>query len=978
MRKTAGGCKLLPFLCLLFGHFGWAQNTIGIPVIVNYPKQVYNAGSQNWDIAQAPNGIIYFANNDGLLTFDGNYWRKYFLPNKTKVRSVAIDKDNRIYIGGQNEIGYFSTRQNGALAYTSLMPLVQGSGKDFTDVWNICLYKDHVFFRAYRKVLEYDGKNIRVHDGVLWNFLGSTRAGLLALDFEKKLITYKDGRWLPAAKNNALAADAVLRATIDMGPDSVLLATQQHGLFLLHRDSITAFRSPDLASIAASNIYGAVLLDQDRIALNTNLSGCIIINKKGEFVQRISKREGIQNNNVLSMLFDRDKNLWFGTDNGIDLVLYSNAIQQIFPDGEDRNAGYASMLYGNKLYLGLVSGAYMVPVTNRNDLSYTRGDFRFIKGSKGQVWNFSTVNNKLLMGHLRGAFEVEGEVASALATKTGFWGFQPVTVSGSPYEVVAGTYNGIHFYRDAGGKLMDSKVDARFESARFIVQHQNAIWASHPFKGLYRISFRNGTPVVTTFTDRRKVLSTNHNKIFSIGGKMVLISDKGIFEYDDQTAGFLPSTDLAKLSTVGTISYLKEDPSGNVWFTTDKKIGVMDRSAGSPRIVFIPELTNKIQANGFEDINIIDSSNILVTGEAGFYHLNYAAYKKNKYALHAFVSNVSIIAAKDSLLFGGYAPLRSAPGISYVNNSLHFEVATTLFGEESTIEYRYYLQGFDKDWSEWSRKTEKDYTNLPPGNYTFYVKCRNNSDNESEARGFAFTVLPPWYRTWWAYTFYAALIAGFLYLFYKYQQQKYKRQQQKKLLEQQRKYNEEQKRLQMLHQLEIAESEKQIAQLRSENLEAEVEHKNSELASSAMNLVRKMEILTRLKGDLLEFKDELSLHDAAKEKHFLKIIRVLDKELDSAEEWEQFAGHFDSVHTNFLKNLKAYCPSLTTADLKTAAYLRLNLSSKEIAQLMNISVRGVETSRYRLRKKLGLTNEVSLFDFLIEVTRQKEVQKVNS
>src|SRR5260221_2989316 len=87
---------ILLILFLLPPCVGHTQNTIGIPAIVNYSKQTYNAGSQNWGIAQDKNGIVYFANNDGLLTFDGNFWRKYLLPNKTKVRSIAIDKNNRI------------------------------------------------------------------------------------------------------------------------------------------------------------------------------------------------------------------------------------------------------------------------------------------------------------------------------------------------------------------------------------------------------------------------------------------------------------------------------------------------------------------------------------------------------------------------------------------------------------------------------------------------------------------------------------------------------------------------------------------------------------------------------------------------------------------------------------------------------------------------------------------------------------------
>ncbi|HUC80704.1 MAG TPA: SBBP repeat-containing protein, partial [Flavisolibacter sp.] len=132
MRKTFFYTACLLAYCVLLSYSAFGQNTIGIPMIVNYPSQVYNAGSQNWGITQDKNGILYFANNEGLLTFDGSFWRKFQLPNKTKVRSVAIDKSGRVYVGGQSEIGYFSPNAKGELVYTSLMPLVGEKGKDFT------------------------------------------------------------------------------------------------------------------------------------------------------------------------------------------------------------------------------------------------------------------------------------------------------------------------------------------------------------------------------------------------------------------------------------------------------------------------------------------------------------------------------------------------------------------------------------------------------------------------------------------------------------------------------------------------------------------------------------------------------------------------------------------------------------------------------------------------------------------------------
>ena len=385
------------------------------------------------------------------------------------------------------------------------------------------------------------------------------------------------------------------------------------------------------------------------------------------------------------------------------------------------------------------------------------------------------------------------------------------------------------------------------------------------------------------------------------------------------------------------------------------------------RHLFIPEIDDRIMGAGFENINIIDSNNVLIAAEKGFFHINYHLYRKNRQPLLAMVRKVQTTLREDGLLYGGYGSITSIPSIEHKLNSLHFECSSAFYGQEQNTEYSYFLEGFDESWSGWSRKREKDYTNLPAGHYVFKVKCRNNFDNESPVATFEFTILPPWYQTWWAYMLYAIGFFSLLYIFYKRQQQKYKRQQHLKLQEQQRMYLEEQKQLQMQHQIEIQESEKEIIQLRNEKLQAEVQHKNTELASSTMNLLRKKEMLSKLKEDLQHYKEIPDTEKTGKE--FQKIMRVIEKELDQNEEWEQFAIHFDNVHANYLKKLKEQYPDLTVTDLKLAAYLRLNLSSKEIAQLLNISIRGVETSRYRLRKKLGLVNdEANLSDFLNKTT----------
>lgn len=948
--------------------FSGAQNTIGIPSIVNYSRQTYSAGNQNANIVQDSSGIMYFANNNGLLSFDGTSWRTYPLPNKTIVRSLAMGKDNRIYIGGQEEIGYFSAAKNGELVYTTLKPLLDKKDHDFADVWNVFVLNDRVFFRSNRRLFEYDQQKITAHRSSNWIYLGSTGNELIAYEYERGLITYDKGRWVSRVRVGKLPPNTLPRAALQIGKDSILFPTVSSGIFLLHGDTLSRFSTPDIDNIAARNISAACMIADDRIAIGTNIGGCIVINKKGEFIQRFTKQEGIQNNNVLSVFLDKDKNLWFGLDNGIDLVVNSNSIKHIFPDNAERNAGYTSIVHNGYLYLGVSTGVYRIKLDklNAKDLSYTRGSFEFVENSKGQVWALSEVNGELFMGHNKGAFVIRGNKAISIDDRSGFWRFQALYPQNPSSIIIGGTYNGLNFYRYQNKQISNAGFNAQFESARFVVINNDIIWNAHPYKGLYKIQFDSSNrPIATVYTDKKKILSSNHNKLFRLGNKMVLTTDNGIFEYDEKEKDFVHDTYLEKIFEGKPVSYLKQDARGNIWFCRGKRLGMADLSGKNPRLVYITEIDDKIMANGFEEINIIDSANIVVAAEKGFFHINFAQYKDSKIPIRVLIRSVTSSDPDERLVFGGHgnAP---APSIAYKNNSMRFEFSSILYGQKDNTEYSFYLKGFDKGWSDWTKRSDKDYTNLPAGNYEFQVKSRNNIDSESPTSTYSFSILPPWYQTWWAYGLFAVVFAGSLYFFYKRQQNKYHKLQQQKLHEQKRKYAERQQQLQYQHQFEMEKNEKEIIRLKNEKLQAEVMHKNSELASSAMNLVRKMEILSKLKEDLVQYKGMPDKDKSSKE--FQKIIKLIDSELDHNEEWEQFAMHFDSVHTNYLRKLKDYCPDLTAAELKLAAYLRLSLTTKEIAQLLNISVRGVETSRYRLRKKLELPNEVNLSDFLIRVT----------
>jgi DNA-binding CsgD family transcriptional regulator len=548
--------------------------------------------------------------------------------------------------------------------------------------------------------------------------------------------------------------------------------------------------------------------------------------------------------------------------------------------------------------------------------------------------------------------------------------------------VVAGTYNGLNFYNFKDGRFTNPEIHSHFESARFVALDNNIAWAAHPYKGLYKIVLNGGIkPTYSPYKDTKGILSTNNNHIFKVKSRVVLSNEKGIFEYNPKSGDFEPSTFLRQLLPNLPIRYMKEDGNGNIWFVHDRRLGVSDLSGKQPRLIYFPELNGKITGNGLEYIYPYNSNNIFIAAEEGFYLVNYDQYKQFKEDIPVQISDVRIVNKRDSTIFGGYYNKEGdqqsfvneeVPEIQYAWNSIHFDYSSPLYGKQSSIEYAYYLEDFDNGWSTWTKKNEKDYTYLSPGTYTFKVKARTHEGQESAVTSYRFTILAPWYRSTWAYSIYSILMMLLFYAIYKWQKKKFIEQQQKHDEERKRleylhqleieKHQEEQKQLMYLHQLELERNEKEIIRLQNEKLVSEIHVKNTELASTTFNLVQKGDMLMKVKEEFVRMKK--SSEPDKDTDDYKKILRMLGDE-KMKKNWEQFAVHFDRVHSNFLVSLKNHYPNLTASDLKLCAYLRLNLTSKEIAQIMNITIKGVELGRHRLRKKLGIQPDVNLVNFLL-------------
>jgi DNA-binding CsgD family transcriptional regulator len=299
------------------------------------------------------------------------------------------------------------------------------------------------------------------------------------------------------------------------------------------------------------------------------------------------------------------------------------------------------------------------------------------------------------------------------------------------------------------------------------------------------------------------------------------------------------------------------------------------------------------------------------------------------------------------------------PELPYQSNDIRFTYSAPFYEGINDMQYRFFLKNFDENWSEWNNKTEKEYTNLPEGEYEFMVMSRNIFGKQGELASFSFNILSPWYRTYIAYAAYGGfgiliILISVLFVDRKHKKDKIilKKSQEKELTNKEAQLESIQK-----------EKEAEITHLKNEKLNAELNHKNTELTSATMHLLTKNALIGDIKSKLTGIRAQEDKNEI--KRNLGKILKEIEASSNMDKDWEQLEFHFDRVHRDFSKRIKQEFPDLTTQEMKLCTYLRLNFTTKEIAQLLHISVRGVEISRYRLRKKLKLDRDQNLSEFIL-------------
>ncbi|HXO75444.1 MAG TPA: triple tyrosine motif-containing protein, partial [Puia sp.] len=789
------------FLCVAVTKPGQGQSTIGLPAIKNYRNTDYHAAQGIWDICQDQHGLLYFANNDGLLTYDGAYWKIYPLPNKAAIKSLAMDAKGRIFVGGQDEIGYFFPDAAGILQYHSLKENLPREAQQFADIWNIIPVKEGVFFRTIESIFYWKDNKITTFDAPGgWQLMAQVDSLLFAADKSKGLQVFRNGQWQPAV-GSPLSPALRITGIAAWSTDTLLVSTSKNGLYLL--SGSTLIRKPTGADpLLTSNLITTIKkIEKDLYAIGTSTGGLFILDRNGQIIQRYSSSEGLQSNNVLSVRADRESNLWLGLETGISFIHYNTSVKQIRPVRDNQLLCNAIRIYDQKLYIGSSNGLYSIGLEpSIKDISTIKGNFSEVENTKGRVWSLAELEGKLLMGHQDGAYVIKDNRATPVLTRQGVWGFveipgiRPASDSDAA-RIIAGTYTGLRNITIENGEFKEGqKTNNLYESLpEIVVDNGFTVWASHPYRGVFKNPISNTAGMAMPYTHyglKEGLPSNLNNSVHIIQNKIVVATEKGVYEYAAGTDRFIPSAFFQPVFHDASVEDLTSDVDGNIWFVSNQRVGVIDFSKPSGAIpysiIYFPELTDQT-VKGFAFIYPYDRENIFIGGNNGVFHLNYSRYIQGGNDLTVLLSTVNAIAEKDSLIFGGYAGNPAAP-VRLPNhwNSFHFEYSSPFYAQQANVEFSYRLTGFDKEWSEWTLKTEKDYTNLPYGKYSFNVRARDNLGNVSAPVVYAFSVGPAWYQTTWAWLLYLFLLGGLVYLV--------RRAQQRRLALHQKKYEEEQER----------------------------------------------------------------------------------------------------------------------------------------------------------------------------------------
>ena len=925
----------------LIFFISFSVNSQLLSPIQSFSPDQYNAANQNWDITQSDENDIFFANNDGLLKYNGSRWTTYLSTNGSIVRSIKAVK-NRVYAASYEDFGYWEKDISGNHIYVSLVNENELTVDNDEEFWNILYYDDWLIFQSFKRLIMYNDvsreiKTFEPSKNIFNSFIVEKRiyytlsSGLYTIENGNEKLISNDTRL-----KNTTQYPHILN--IFKKDNSILIVTDKLEFYELlpNGNLIDLYSLSTNPLFSGISVFKTIRLKDGGFAIGTVGRGLMLIDKNGNLIKIIDKSQGIINNTILSLYEDSKNNLWLGLDNGISLINSESAFK-IYNDSDGiLGTVYASKFYKGILYVGTNQGLfYKKPLDTK---------FKLVPNTSGQVWSLTIINDSLFCGHNNGSFVIERGFASKIENTTGSWTFRKVSESSE--LILEGGYSGINVLTKKDDKwVVRNKIKGFDISSRFLEISKNGkIIVSHGYKGIYKLSlspdFYNLKNVIMDST----VTIGGNASLAKFGNEIYYNFSGGFYKYDELKDVFNRDIFLSNLSDKELINgIIINDNNNKLWLFSENYMHYVykDLMSNENKIksVIFPE---KLRKTVFENISRIKNEEYIIGTNNGYILFDLEKYFLNSPSIQLERVEVS---NRNELPFP--VTINEGLQLDYRTNNINFYFNSSNFQKFETVEYQHLLEGYMEQWSSFNEDSNITFSNLRFGDYNFKVRSKIGNTISDDIKSFEFSIERPWYGSNFMIANYALLLGVLFFIFNNYYVNFYRKKEEKMI-----RINQS--------QLELKEIEKKQALMSIENekLSQDIDGKNRELAISTMSMIKKNQFLSKIKSDLKEAESSSKISS---------VIKVIDRHLNNQDDWKFFEEAFNNADKDFLKKVKNYHPSLTNNDLRLCAYLRLNLSSKDIAPLLNISLSSVEIKRYRLRKKMNLSRNEGLTDHLLSL-----------
>ncbi|MFC2152452.1 ATP-binding protein [Bacteroidota bacterium] len=761
-------------LILSFNLFSQKNNEIGNPFITNYSPKDYKGSGQNWTIIQDSRGVLYFGNGDhGIMQYDGQRFQFTSIPNNSTIRSLAIDKNDKIYVGAVNEIGYLKSNNVGKHEYISYLDRISEKDKNFADVWATFHSNKGVYFYTDNVIFLIDDDEVKT-------WYPKKSSFFLAFFADNTLFVHEIGYGLMQINKNDelellpqgdMFKNDRIYSIVDFDTNHLLICSRSKGLILFDKKSeYKKFNTKIDKLLSESLIYTCKVLPNDQFVIGTLMKGAFIFDKKGNLIQQFNKSSGLITDAIYYIHFDGNSNLWFALSNGIARIEYNLPIS-IFNELNGISGSVLSIKrHKGILYVSTFTGVYYLE----------NNQFRKIPEVNRQSWKLaeypiSNVDSILLLGTNQGIFEIDNKHAKLI-----------LELKNACLEICISKIHKNRIYISAENKLgILEFIDNTWQLKGFIKginasirdikeTSDGSLWLASGIDGVYKV----------TFTDKMNFSEAQIHKYEPVDGipvrdeiKIYQFKDNFLFATQHGIYNFNPVTDHFYLDTIwnkiipGDLNacYLFQiDQNDNIWIADDvnipQPIGIVKDFDTNPTwydkpFKRLPEMGTFVIYNDINNITWIGGSELLFRYDENIDHFNYnIEYRTlirqvilNQDSIIYFGDyNSNIINVNDSVI----STQKSIPEIEHKDNSIIFQFASPEFSDPSKLYYQFQLEGYDKEWSIKTDITRKEYTNLPKGEYTFRVRAVNTYNQISHEAQYKFIILTPWYRTIFAFILY--------------------------------------------------------------------------------------------------------------------------------------------------------------------------------------------------------------------------------